>query len=136
MRLITFSVSSICAVLLLTQSLIAGSETWSKVEAEDGSLPEARHESAFVAIGDLLVLAGGRGIKPVESFDPKYAQWIRGAKPPFEIHHFQGVDIDGTMWVVGAFTGGYPDEVPVQKVMIYDPEGARWAEGPSIPENR
>lgn len=114
----------------------AFSQSWVTVEAADGSLPEARHESAFAAVGDLLVLAGGRGIKPVDSFDPKFGQWIQGAEPPFEIHHFQAVDVDGTMWAVGAFTGGYPDETPIDSVMIFDPEGDRWSVGPTIPPDR
>lgn len=122
--------------LVVAAAMPASAQTWNSVEANDGSRPVARHENAFAAIGDLLVLAGGRGIKPVGMFDPLYGQWIQGAEPPFEIHHFQAVDVDGTLWAVGAFTGGYPDETPLPNAMIYDPMGDTWREGPNIPEDR
>lgn len=122
--------------LLLSLTAIVAAQVWEYVDADDNSRPEARHESAFAAVGDLLVLAGGRGIKPVNMYDPLYNQWIKGAQPPFEIHHFQAVDVDGTMWAVGAFTGGYPDETPLPNAWIFDPMGNVWTEGPEIPEDR
>lgn len=125
---------SFALALGITMAVAAGS--WVFVDADDGSLPEARHEAAFGAVGDLLVLAGGRGIKPVDLYDPLYNQWIKGAKPPLEIHHFQAIDVDGTLWAVGAFTGGYPDEVPLANAYIFDPMGNAWLKGPEIPDDR
>ncbi|MEM9222701.1 MAG: kelch repeat-containing protein [Pseudomonadota bacterium] len=109
---------------------------WTSVTTTDGSKPTARHENAFIGIGDDLVLLGGRGIAPVELFDTKTQTWRQGAKPPFEIHHFQAVPVGNEIWAVGAFTGGYPGETPVDNVMIYDVDADEWRTGPSIPADR
>ncbi len=128
------SLLTLCLCLLPVAGLAA--EGWVSVTSEDGSAAEARHESAFGAVGDQLLLAGGRGIKAVDIFDPIRGSWTRGAKPPIEVHHFQAIDFEGELWIVGAFTGPYPDEIPLSHVLIYDPEEDRWRQGPEIPENR
>jgi hypothetical protein len=101
--------------------------------------PIARHECAYVRVGDRFYLVGGRGtspIKPVEIFDPANRTWSLGAPPPLEIHHFQAVEFDGKVYVVGAMTGGFPKETPLSNVYIYDPAADRWSKGPSIPADR
>ncbi len=68
-------------VLLACVSLACAAEEarWTTVAAT-GS-PTARHESAMVAIAGKAYLLGGRGIKPVEEFNPAtsthYAQFRR-----------------------------------------------------------
>lgn len=109
---------------------------WQSVVASDGSLLEARHEAAFTSVGSSLVLAGGRGEKTTNLFDPNSGLWRTGAAPPIEVHHFQGVEVDGTLWAIGAFTGGYPDEQPLPNALIYDPESDLWREGPLVPADR
>ena len=95
-----------------------------------------RHENGFVAAGDKLYLIGGRGIKPVEAFDPKTNKWEKLGETPLEIHHFQPVAYQGKIYIMGAFTGKYPHETPIPNVLIFDPEKDQWHTGPSIPENR
>jgi N-acetylneuraminic acid mutarotase len=53
-----------------------------------------------------------------------------------QLHHFQGVEYEGKLYVVGAMTGGYPAEPPVPSVYIYDPATDQWTAGPAIPEGR
>lgn len=131
------TVATLVAMLLCLAAFDAKAEnTWVAVSSSDGSAAEARHESAFTAVGDQLLLAGGRGIKAVDIFDPLLGRWQQGAKPPIEVHHFQAIDYEGELWVVGAFTGGYPDETPLPHVLIYDPDEDRWRQGPEIPEDR
>ena len=53
--------------------------------------PSARHENSFVESKGKFYLLGGRGIKPVDIYDPETNTWTKGAAPPIEIHHFQAV---------------------------------------------
>lgn len=123
------------AVLALGVSGLAAQQPgWRSVEAEGE--PLARHECAFVEAGGKLYLIGGRGEKPVEVYDPATNRWTGAAKPPLEIHHFQPVVVDGKIYVLGALTGRYPHEKPVENVLIYDPAADRWETGREIPQDR
>ena len=86
---------------------------WHDVKAKDASFPTARHEAAFIGLGDKYYLLGGRGIKPVDIFDSKTQNWSEGAKSPLEIHHFQPVVWNDEILLLGAMTGGYPGETPL-----------------------
>lgn len=127
------------AVLLLLpiQALQAQSlaEAWTAVETDDEDAHE-RHENAFVQAGDKYYLIGGRGIKPVDVYDPQTQAWSQGAAMPIELHHFQAITYDGLILVLGAFTGPYPYETPASHIFIYDPVQDRWAVGPEIPAHR
>lgn len=98
--------------------------------------PSARHENGFVAVGERLYLIGGRGERPLDIFDPVTGLWSQGAKPPFEIHHMQAIAYDEKLYVLGAMTGGFPEEPPLANILIYDPATDAWSEGPEIPEDR
>ncbi len=110
------------------------SATWETVETA-GS-PTARHETAFIEAGGKFYLIGGRGMKPVDVYDPATNAWSTATGPPLEIHHFQPVLHQGRILIVGAFTGGYPHETPVPHVLIYDPASDEWSEGATVPEGR
>ncbi|CAN5921776.1 kelch repeat-containing protein [soil metagenome] len=107
---------------------------WKMVETKN--LPEERHENAFVGIGDRFYLVGGRKMKPVEIYDPKTQLWQKGAMVPLEMHHFQAVTHKGEIFVIGAFTGGFPHETPIPDVYIYNPKTDQWRKGGGIPEGR
>ena len=107
---------------------------WQTIESVNN--PALRHENAYVAIGDLFYLVGGRGDRPVQVYDPATETWTDGATPPFQMHHFQAVAYDGKVYVMGAFTEGFPDEKPIPHIYIYDPATDAWSQGPEIPEGR
>lgn len=110
---------------------------WTAVNSSNGSKPQARHEASYVNVGSKFYLIGGRGKLTVDVFDPAAKTWISGTnKPPFQIHHFQGVELNGLIYILGAFTGSYPGETPVANVYIYNPASDTWTEGPLIPEGR
>jgi hypothetical protein len=110
---------------------------WELLPVDERPIP--RHEHAYVRVGERFYLIGGRGstpIKPVEIFDPATRAWTVGAAPPVEMHHFQAVEFDGKVYVVGAMTGGFPKEPPLPEVHVYDPAADWWSRGPEIPADR
>lgn len=90
----------------------------------------------MVQVDEKLYLLGGRGIKPIEIYDPKAGTWTNGAHPPMELHHFQAVEVDGLVYAVGAYTGGFPYEESALHVFVYDPQTDRWSIGPRVPAAR
>ncbi len=98
--------------------------------------PEARHENALVAVGNKILLIGGRGEKPIDIYDASTQTWSQGAQPPFEVHHLQAVELDGLVYALGGFTGSWPHETPLSHVLIYDITENFWAIGPEIPKHR
>ncbi len=110
------------------------SDSWVIHETEGE--PTARHENAFVEAGGKFYLIGGRGDRPVDVYDPEANTWTEGAAAPQEIHHMQAVALDARIYVVGAWTGGFPEERGIENVLIYDPGEDAWSVGPEIPEDR
>lgn len=108
--------------------------SWESLPESDQ--PQLRHEHAYVSVGDRFILVGGRGERLTQHFDPATGRWTDGAAPPMEMHHFQGVALEGKVYVVGAMTGGYPAEPPIPHVYIYDPATDEWTRGAEIPEDR
>ncbi len=105
---------------------------WTSIDAT-GDVKE-RHENAFIEYKDKFYLIGGRGINPVNVFDPKTNTWETLGKSPMEIHHFQAVVYGDAIYLMGAMTGGYPKELPLENIWIYYPEEDRWEQGDEIPE--
>ena len=134
-------------LLLVTLGLplsYAQSGAWQAVPF-GGNWAIKRHESAFVQAGDKFYMLGGRGnTRRVQAFDYSTGNWIDLAKLPkdpttnitIEIHHVQPVELDGLIYFVGAFTGGYPNEIPIPKILIYDPVSDSWSFGADIPASR
>ncbi len=79
---------------------------------------------------------GGRGVKPVEEFDPAAKTWRKLEPTPLEIHHFQPVVYRDRVYVMTAMTGAYPKETPLETIYIYDPNRDSWQKGPEGPESR
>lgn len=114
----------------------AQAQTWEKLNP---SVPcTQRHENALVAVGDKIVLLGGRGIKPTEIFDTKTQTWATKAVTPIEFHHFQAVVFKGEVYVLAAFTGTelFPHEKPIENLYIYNLEKDQWRKGPGLPKER
>jgi len=109
-------------------------ETWELLETV-GS-PTARHEATFVAFKNKIYLLGGRRINPVDVFDPQTSTWTAKSKSPIELHHFQAVVYDELIYLIGAMTGPYPNEKPVQRVVSYDPAEDKFEFSHPIPVDR
>ena len=98
--------------------------------------PAKRYENAYVRAGGKFYLVGGRFDRPAQAFNPEDNTWTTGARPPFQIHHFQAVEVDGLIYAVGAFTDNYPKEKGIENVYTYDPKADEWKKGPEIPAGR
>lgn len=109
---------------------------WDFVFSSDGTSPEPRHETAMAEVGGKLYLVGGRGLKQTQEYDPVRRTWRNLGPPPFEIHHFQPIVADGKIFVVGAFTGGYPNESNVGNIWIFDPQTGAWTSSTALPPGR
>jgi N-acetylneuraminic acid mutarotase len=110
------------------------SDHWTTIETNKEPLP--RHENSFVECGGKFYLLGGRGIKPIEEYDPKTNTWKTLAEAPMEFHHFQAISIKDEIYVIGALTGGYPHETPLTHFLIFNPKTNTWREGAEIPVDR
>jgi large repetitive protein len=62
--------------------------------------------------------------------------WTSLGFPPFEMHHLQPVVVGDRLWIVGAFTGDYPNETAIGDVWTYHPATDSWQVGPPIPPAR
>ncbi len=136
-------ITALCTILLLAacssapapeEAAAPAGAKWETISTQ--GKPTARHETSFVEAGGKFYLIGGRGMKPVDVYDPETNTWTAASGPPIEIHHFQPSVYEGRIYIAGALTGKYPHETPVQNVMIYDPAKDEWSQGPEIPEGR
>ena len=107
---------------------------WQRLTTNNAS--HHRHESAFVELGGKFYALGGRNTRKVDIFDPTTNTWSQGADSPQEIHHFQAIAYQGEIWVIGAFTGPYPKEEPIEFIHAYSPSEDRWRVAGKLPEGR
>lgn len=128
------SFCTLLAALLLSSSVFAQPGDWETVQGFSG-IPGERHENGFLQVGDKFILIGGRNSewKLTEHYDFTTNAWAQGSFHPLRMHHIQAVEIDGLVYVVGAMTGDFPDEVAIPNIYIYDPLTAAWYVGPEIP---
>jgi N-acetylneuraminic acid mutarotase len=102
-----------------------------------GNCMQARHEAAYVQAGNRFYLLGGRETpNHVNIYNPATDEWTLGAIPPIPLHHFQAVNYDGLIYVIGGFTGNFPSEPPLTNIYIYNPLKDNWLVGPSVPSAR
>jgi N-acetylneuraminic acid mutarotase len=115
-------------------SIDAKSQTWETLATTNECA--ARHENTMTAVGDQLVLLGGRGLRPTEVYNTKTSTWQTFEAPPLEMNHLQAVTYNGDVYVMGSFTGGYPHETPIPNIYIFDMETKEWKKDAEIPSDR
>jgi hypothetical protein len=101
-----------------------------------GTVPEPRHESAFVRVGDHFYLLGGRGKRTIQRYDPETRRWSNTNTVLDNIHHLQATPYGGRIYLLGALTDNFPNENPLQHVLIYDPAADTLLVGPAMPADR
>jgi len=109
---------------------------WQTINSSDGSIAEARHESGAVAVNGKLYLLGGRAMRSVQVFDPVQTTWTNLGPMPLELHHFQPVAIDESIYVIGGFTCCYPNEALVPEIHVFNTQTLTWSIEGSMPASR
>ncbi|MFI3249057.1 MAG: hypothetical protein R3Y39_08015 [Rikenellaceae bacterium] len=122
-----------CAIVMITPLSAQSVDEYSWSELTPNGEAVGRHECVFMEYGDKFYLMGGRGVKPVNRYDPQRNSWETLNKTPIEINHFQAVEYNDLIYVVCAMNGSYPVEKPLTNVWIYDPQSDEWREGDPIP---
>lgn len=125
---------AVALALIFCRNASGQSNSWETLSPARHCLP--RDEAAMTALNGKLYLLGGRGINPVEAYDPEANTWQPLAPPPLELHHFQAVTLAGRIVVAGALTGKYPREQPVTNIWFFDPAKNSWEQGPEFPAER
>jgi Galactose oxidase, central domain len=99
---------------------------------------EARHEACFLMVGRVAVLIGGRGKRSPNIYNPVTKTWRNGTYPPNNIllHHFQCAAIGNKIWIVSAWTAGFPREQNAPNVFMYDVTTDQWETRAPMPLNR
>lgn len=133
-KLILISIIVLITTFSIAQDFPLKNYRWTTIET-NGQVKE-RHENGFIEFQDKFYLIGGRGINPVNVFDPKTNSWETRKEPPFELHHFQPVVYNNAIYIVGAMTGGYPKEKPLENIWIYYPHTDKWVKDAAIPFER
>ena len=112
------------------------SQNW--IDLDESENYVERHECSFVQSGDRFIIFGGREqATRLDIYDYVANTWSQGANAPLEFNHFQALEYDGLIWVVGAFkNNNFPNETPVENIYIYNPALDIWIQGPEIPTTR
>jgi N-acetylneuraminic acid mutarotase len=111
--------------------------TWN--DQTDDENYTARHECSFVQAGDKFYLFGGReNATTLDVYDYQSKSWSQiSNSAPAEFNHFQALEYQGLIWVIGAFKdNGFPNETPADFVWAYNPATDEWIQGPEIPTGR
>jgi hypothetical protein len=109
------------------------------IDKDENENYTGRHECSFVQAGDKFYLMGGReSAKSIDVYDYETDTWSTLTNSaPFEFNHFQAVEYQGLIWIIGAFeTNNFPNEVSAAHIWTFDPANEEWILGPVIPESR
>eukprot|EP00168_Porphyra_purpurea_P008620 TRINITY_DN209_c0_g1_i17.p1 TRINITY_DN209_c0_g1~~TRINITY_DN209_c0_g1_i17.p1 ORF type:complete len:558 (-),score=183.70 TRINITY_DN209_c0_g1_i17:399-1853(-) len=93
---------------------------------------QRRHENCFVAHRGRFYLIGGRGRRATMRYTPATGGWEWRAVPPQGpggIHHMQCVAFGDHIYILAAFTGFFPQEPTVDRVLAYHPARDEWSTG-------
>lgn len=111
-------------------------QSWAIETTSDESNPTGIDETSYVLSGDKMYLLGGRGNLNIEEYNPQISSWQQKNAKLNNINHFQAVAYNNLIYIVCAFTGGYPEETPVANVYVYDPATDVVSVSHQIPANR
>jgi hypothetical protein len=78
---------------------------------------------------------GGRGILPIDCFNPTTGMWSASETMTQNLHHVQPVVWRDEVWIVAGWVGDWPNtERDIEQVLIYNPQTDQLRNGCAIPE--
>ncbi len=114
----------------------APAPSWRLLEVNDTSPMLKRHENCVAVYNGTFYLIGGRRLQYVSTYTPATDAWGYAAMPPIEIHHVQCVLVRDRILIGMAFTGEYPHEEVIDRLLWYHPRNDSWTWGATIPPAR
>jgi N-acetylneuraminic acid mutarotase len=121
--------------IFLLLPFVSLAQDWQTIPI-DSLTSHKRHEGAGAIVDGKYYILGGRGIKPVDCFNLQTQKFDSVASMPLEMHHMQTVVVKDKIYIIGAFTGGYPHETPIGNVYIFNTKTNTWMAGAAIPASR
>ena len=106
--------------------------------SNDTGAPIQRHENGYVEVNGKFYLVGGRGTHSIQVYNPADSSWDFKAEPPnnISLHHFQAAAIGDELYIIGAYTGDFPDETAVEDIYKYNVSTDTWSIVSEIPFSR
>ncbi|HEY9766896.1 MAG TPA: kelch repeat-containing protein [Coleofasciculaceae cyanobacterium] len=96
--------------------------------------PEVLNGKIYVAGG--LLTPNTRFSDHFESYDPVKDAWTQLRSLPEARHHITLSAINGLLYGVGGFTGGFPDWRAQTTMFVYNPGSNTWTKGTDLPVAR
>jgi len=134
---------------LLVFSLIAlGSPVLSQAQSQlpywtEAAPPTVARQELYPAVLNNKIYVVGGLLSPntgfsahFESYDPVNDAWTVLRPLPEARHHITLSAVNGLLYGVGGFTGGFPDWRAQPTMFIYDPAPNTWTRGTDLPEAR
>ena len=109
---------------------------WTIIPENGGQKNTGQHEACFVqANNGKAYLIGGRIRSPPCEYDPSIRTWNcnKNQIPLDFLHHMQCLAIGDDIWIPTAWTGEFPDEDNVDKILIYSPNTDTWSDRTGLP---
>jgi len=130
---ILFCRAMLCIALLILPIHV---NAWNRVIPTDGTSAFPRHEAGALVYQGNMYLLGGRATNNLQQFDPAANSWTDLGPLPTEMHHFQPVEFNGGIYVIGSFRCCYPDEVTNPEIFRYDIASSQWSMVGTMPAGR
>lgn len=111
--------------------------TWKTFDAGTDTNAVAAHENDFIEAGGTFYLIGGRRYLGLSAYDPTDGVW-QWQQPVFDnFSHFEPVIYgDELVYILFAMTRPFPNETPIQKMLIYDSRDGELANSTTIHQER
>jgi N-acetylneuraminic acid mutarotase len=123
-------------VVLDISGCFAQEGNWEIIKTKNDAI--ARSEGGLAVSEGKLYMIGGDGSLRVEVLDPQTLVWSKKSSAPIAMNHFQATSYNHKIYVLEAFSeGGFPNQIPMSHVYIYDTDKDVWKKGAAIlPERR
>ncbi len=108
--------------------------------AKRAGMPTPRNSAQAVAVGDKIVLVGGRNaggmVTSVEIYDPAKNAWEKAGKMDAPVWMHMAAAIGSKVYVMGGISATGSARTSTSAVKILDMKSGTWSNGPDLPAAR